>query len=41
MPRVFRLLRAPKRGLPMEGLLEVAAVQELGFRGLRACPAGR
>jgi hypothetical protein len=32
MPRVIGLSRAPKRGWPMEELLEVAAVQEVGFR---------
>jgi hypothetical protein len=31
MPQVLRLFRAPKRGLPMEELPQVAALQEVGF----------
>jgi MOSC domain-containing protein YiiM len=31
MPHVLRLFRAPKRGLPMEELPEVAALEEVGF----------
>jgi len=33
VPRVLKLFRAPKRGLPMEELPEVAAIQEVGFQG--------
>jgi len=33
MPRVLRLFRAPKSGLPMEELAEVSAIQEMGFEG--------
>ncbi len=33
MPRVLRHFRAPKRGWPMEELLEVVAVQAVGFDG--------
>jgi hypothetical protein len=31
MPHVLRLFRAPKGGLPMEELPEVAALEEVGF----------
>jgi len=33
VPRVLKLFRAPNRGLPMEELPEVAAIQEVGFQG--------
>jgi MOSC domain-containing protein YiiM len=42
MSRVLRLFRAPKRGLPMEELQEVATVQEVGFDGCaHAQPGGK
>src|SRR5271167_650142 len=40
MPRVVKLFRTPKRGWPMEELLEVEAVQELGFEGCTHRQAG-
>jgi MOSC domain-containing protein YiiM len=42
MPQVLRLFRAPKRGLPMEELPEVAALEEVGFRDCaHAQPGGK
>jgi hypothetical protein len=42
MPHVLRLFRAPKRGLPMEELPEVAALEEVGFEDCaHAQPGGK
>jgi len=42
MPRVLGLFRAPKRGWPMEELLEVEAIHEVGFAGCaHARPGGK
>jgi MOSC domain-containing protein YiiM len=42
MPHVLRLFRAPKRGLPMEQLPEVAALEEAGFEDCAlAQPGGK
>jgi MOSC domain-containing protein YiiM len=38
VPRVVRLFRAPKRGWPMEALLQADAIQDAGFAG---CSHGR
>lgn len=41
MPQVVNLFRALKRGLPMEELPEVAAVEEMGFEGCAHARPGK
>jgi MOSC domain-containing protein YiiM len=42
MPHLLGLFRAPKRGLPMEELPEVAALEEVGFENCaHAQPGGK